>query len=67
MKVDEDHALKFARFLVEEKYDPDDEDQVDLRGKDKSGKPKQFQLDLNLKANIMYVPIRIITSFTKYP
>ena len=34
MKVDEDHALKFARFLVEEKYDPDDEDQEDLRGKD---------------------------------
>ena len=34
MKVDEDHALKFARFLVEEKYDTDDEDQEDLRGKD---------------------------------
>jgi len=34
LKVDEDHSLKFARFLVEEKYDPDDEDEEDLREKD---------------------------------
>lgn len=54
MGLEDAEALTFARFLVEEK----DEEEPDN---------STIELDLKRKVNSQYIPVRLMTNFTKYP